>query len=85
MSEAREITNLHNSPVRVGPGKVIPAGVGAELPMDQRALAAIIINMLHRHGHEERRAILKFALEKEGEIPVSKASVFSGTAIERIE
>jgi hypothetical protein len=65
----------------------IPAGVEAVLPSDQRALAAIIINMLHRHSHGERRAILRFALEKEGEIPVSRASIFSGTHLDpgRIE
>jgi len=55
--------------------------VPVELPADQRALAAIIVNMLVRHTHAQRVAILKFALEREQFIPVSKASVFAGTSI----
>jgi len=47
-----------------------------ELPSDQRALAALIINMLARHTHEQRQAILRFALEKEKFIPVNQTSVF---------
>jgi hypothetical protein len=61
----------------------IPAGMEAELSSELRALSAIIVNMLARHTHSERRAVLRFALEKEKFIPVAKTSVFSGTAIER--
>jgi hypothetical protein len=53
-----------------------------ELPSDLRALAALVINMLHRHSHEQRQAVLRFALEKEKFIPVSKTSVFSGTSLD---
>jgi hypothetical protein len=56
-----------------------------ELPSDQRALAALIINMLGRHSHEERVAVLRFALEKEKYIPVNRSSVFSGTVIDQID
>ena len=51
------------------------------LASDQRALAAIIINMLHRHTHAQRQAILRFALAQEQYIPVNTSSVFSGTSI----
>jgi len=55
--------------------------VSWDLSPELRALAAIIVNMLHRHSHAERQAVLKFALEKECEIPVSQSSVFSGTSL----
>ena len=54
-----------------------------DLPIELRALAALVINMLVRHSHEERVLVLRFALEKEGLIPVNKTSVFSGTDIMR--
>ena len=61
--------------------KLLPSGMAAGLSVEERALAAVIVNMLARHTHSQRRAILRFALEKEGKIPVSKTSVFSGTSI----
>jgi hypothetical protein len=54
---------------------------GHELPAELRALAAVVVNMLARHTHEQRVAVLRFALEKEKYIPVAKSSVFSGTTI----
>jgi hypothetical protein len=59
----------------------LPAGMEASLPAELRALAAVIVNMLARHTHGERQAVLRFALEKEKQIPVQKTSVFSGTSI----
>ncbi len=61
----------------------VARSIPRELPSELRALAAMIVNMLGRHTHEQRQAILRFALEREKFIPVNRSSVFAGTSIMR--
>jgi hypothetical protein len=61
--------------------RTMPQGMEPALSAEQRALAAVIVNMLARHTHGERQAVLRFALSQEKFIPVNRTSVFAGTSI----